>query len=106
MGRGAGAQDGRGLVGSASIRIWGATPRPRRPCNCRARPCNCRARLVLSAVVNRNQFGAKLPWWSDYVPLLSPPQRPRFTAQDFRQRGLEQPYPATGQPPPAFTPSL
>lgn len=26
MGRGAGAQDGRGLVGSASIRIWGATP--------------------------------------------------------------------------------
>lgn len=96
MDRGAGAQDERGLVGSASIRIWAPSPRPR----------NCRARLVLSAVVNRNQFGAKLPWWSDYVPLLSPPLRPRFTAQDFRQRGLERPYPATGQPPPAFTPSL
>ncbi|XP_021060714.1 uncharacterized protein C19orf71 homolog [Mus pahari] len=57
-------------------------------------------------VVTRNQFGAKLPWRSDYVPLLSPPQRPRFTAQDFRQRGLERPCPATGQPPPAFTPAL
>lgn len=28
MGRGAGAQDGRGLVGSASIRILGAPPAP------------------------------------------------------------------------------
>lgn len=95
MGRGAGAQDGHGLVGSVSIRIW-ELPGPR----------SCRARPVLSAVVTRNQFGAKLPWQSDYVPLLSPPQRPRFTAQDFRQRDLQRPYPATGQPPPAFTPAL
>lgn len=57
-------------------------------------------------VVTRNQFGAKLPWRSDYVPLLSLPQRPRFTAQDFRQRGLQRPCPAIGQPPPAFTPAL
>lgn len=98
MGRGAGAQDGRGLVGSVSIRIWEPPPHPR--------PRSCRARPVLSAVVTRNQFGAKLPWRSDYVPLLSLPQRPRFTAQDFRQRGLQRPCPATGQPPPAFTPAL
>lgn len=65
-----------------------------------------RARPVMSAVVTRNQFGAELPRRSDYVPHLSPPQRPRFTAQDFRQRGLERPCPATGQPPPAFTPAL
>lgn len=69
-----------------------------------------RASLVLSAVVNRNQFGAELPrrsdWRSDYVQDLSPPQRPRFTAQDFKQRGLDRPCPATGQPPPAFTPTL
>lgn len=93
MGRVTGAQDGRGLVGSARTRIGGRLP-PHR------------ASLVLSAVVNRNQFGAELPWRSDYVPDLSPPQRPRFTAQDFKQRGLDRPYPSTGQPPPAFTPTL
>lgn len=63
-----------------------------------------RASLVLSAVATRNQ--AEPPWRSDYVPDLSPPQRPRFTAQDYRQRGLDRPYPSTGQPPPAFTPTL
>ncbi|CAH6779227.1 tektin bundle-interacting protein 1 [Phodopus roborovskii] len=57
-------------------------------------------------VVNRNQFGADLPWRSDYVPYLSPPQRPRYTSQDFRHLGGERPCPATGQPPPAFTPTL
>ncbi|XP_057627658.1 tektin bundle-interacting protein 1-like [Chionomys nivalis] len=56
-------------------------------------------------VVNRNQFGVE-PWRSDYVPHLSPPQRPRYTSQDFRQRDRERPCPATGQPPPAFTPAL
>lgn len=65
-----------------------------------------RASLVLSAVVNRNQFGAELPRRSDYVPDLSPPHRPRFTAQDFKQRCLDRSCPATGQPPPAFTPTL
>ncbi|XP_005359044.1 uncharacterized protein C19orf71 homolog [Microtus ochrogaster] len=56
-------------------------------------------------VVNRNQFGVE-PSRSDYVPHLSPPQRPRYTSQDFRQRDRERPCPATGQPPPAFTPAL
>lgn len=60
----------------------------------------------LSPAVNRNQFGAELPWRSDYVPYLSPPQRPRYTSQDFRHLGGDRPCPATGQPPPAFTPSL
>lgn len=59
----------------------------------------------VSPVVNRNQFGVE-PWRSDYVPHLSPPQRPRYTSQDFRQRDRERPCPATGQPPPAFTPAL
>lgn len=94
MGGVAGAQDGHGLVDSARTRIGGRLPPARR------------ASLVLSAVVTRNQFGAELPWRSDYVQDLSPPQRPRFTAQDFKQRGLERPCPATGQPPPAFTPTL
>lgn len=58
-------------------------------------------------MVNRNHFQAEEPWRSDYVPHLSPPpQRPRYTAQDFKQRGLERPCPATGQRPPAFTPML
>ncbi|XP_050995849.1 tektin bundle-interacting protein 1 [Acomys russatus] len=57
-------------------------------------------------VVNRSQFGAELPRQSDYVPHLSPPQRPRYTAQDFKHRGLDRPCPATGQRPPAFTPAL
>ncbi|XP_028718796.1 uncharacterized protein C19orf71 homolog [Peromyscus leucopus] len=57
-------------------------------------------------VVNRNLFGTEQPKRSNYVPDLSPPQRPRYTSQDFRQRGGERPCPATGQPPPAFTPSL
>lgn len=57
-------------------------------------------------MVNRNHFRAEEPWLSDYVSHLSPPQRPRYTAQDFKQRGLERPCPATGQRPPAFTPML
>ncbi|EGW03120.1 uncharacterized protein C19orf71 homolog [Cricetulus griseus] len=57
-------------------------------------------------VVNRNQFGAPVPWRSDYVPYLSPPQRPRYTSQDFKQLGRQRPCPATGQMPPTFTPSL
>ncbi|CAO2641289.1 Tektin bundle interacting protein 1 [Lemmus lemmus] len=57
-------------------------------------------------VVNRNQFGVELPWRSDYVPHLSPPQRPRYTSQDFKHRDGERPCPATGQPPPVFTPAL
>ncbi|OBS60292.1 hypothetical protein A6R68_08539, partial [Neotoma lepida] len=53
-----------------------------------------------------NQFGVELPWRSDYVPLLSPPQRPRYTSQDFRQRDAKRPCRVTGQLSPAFTPTL
>ncbi|ELR61740.1 hypothetical protein M91_18635, partial [Bos mutus] len=57
--------------------------------------------------INRHRFGVE-PLWraSDYVRYLSAPQRPRYTAQNYRQWGLEPYCPATNQrPPPVYTPS-
>ncbi|KAM7141584.1 tektin bundle-interacting protein 1 [Molossus nigricans] len=49
-------------------------------------------------VVNRHQYGVEpLRQLSDYVPYLSAPQRPRYTAQNYRQWDLEPYCPSTGQ---------
>ncbi|KAF6092576.1 hypothetical protein HJG60_001730 [Phyllostomus discolor] len=49
-------------------------------------------------VVNRHQYGVEpLGPASDYVPYLSAPQRPRYTAQNYRQWDLEPYCPSTGQ---------
>ncbi|XP_032739436.1 uncharacterized protein C19orf71 homolog [Lontra canadensis] len=57
-------------------------------------------------VVTRHQYQAEPPWQgSDYVPLLSAPQRPRYTAQNLRWWDLEPYCPSTNQrPPPVHTP--
>ncbi|XP_045846756.1 uncharacterized protein C19orf71 homolog isoform X2 [Meles meles] len=57
-------------------------------------------------VVTRHQYQAEPPrQGSDYVPLLSAPQRPRYTTQDHRRWDPEPHCPSTSQrPPPAYTP--
>ncbi|KAM8765244.1 LOW QUALITY PROTEIN: tektin bundle-interacting protein 1 [Rhynchonycteris naso] len=64
--------------------------------------------LCLTPVVNRHQYGVEpLGCVSDYVPYLSALQRPRYTAQNYRQWNLEPYCPSTGrQPPPMPTPTL
>ncbi|XP_066132605.1 tektin bundle-interacting protein 1 [Saccopteryx bilineata] len=59
-------------------------------------------------VVNRHQYVVEpLRGVSDYVPYLSAPQRPRYTAQNYRQWDLEPYCPSTGrQHPPMATPTL
>ncbi|XP_037021153.2 tektin bundle-interacting protein 1 isoform X1 [Artibeus jamaicensis] len=56
-------------------------------------------------VVNRHQYGVEpLGLASDYVPYLSALQRPRYTAQNYRQWDLEPYCPSTGQrPQPLYT---
>lgn len=56
-------------------------------------------------VVTRHQYQTEPPWQgSDYVPLLSAPQRPRYTTQSHRQWDLEPYRPSTNQrPPPVYT---
>jgi len=58
-------------------------------------------------VVNRHQYRAEPPWQgSDYVPFLSAPRRPRYTAQNYRQWDLEPYCPSTIQRPPSvYTPT-
>lgn len=49
-------------------------------------------------MVNRHQYGVEPQGQaSDYVPYLSAPQRPRYTAQNYRQWDLEPYCPSTGQ---------
>ncbi|XP_004395534.1 PREDICTED: uncharacterized protein C19orf71 homolog [Odobenus rosmarus divergens] len=57
-------------------------------------------------VVNRPRHRAESPrQGSDYVPFLSVPQRPRYTAQNYRQWDLEPYCPSTNQRPPSiYTP--
>ncbi|KAM6216689.1 tektin bundle-interacting protein 1 [Rhynchocyon petersi] len=57
--------------------------------------------------VNRNRYGVELPSRaSNYVPYLSPPQRPRYTTQNYRHWNLEPYCPSSNQrPPPVYTPS-
>uniref|UniRef100_A0A8D2DUS6 Tektin bundle interacting protein 1 n=1 Tax=Sciurus vulgaris TaxID=55149 RepID=A0A8D2DUS6_SCIVU len=59
-------------------------------------------------VVHRNRFKAEPPSpATDYVPQLSAPQRPRYTAQDYRRWGLDPYCAATGQQAaPALTPTF
>ncbi|XP_016053313.1 PREDICTED: uncharacterized protein C19orf71 homolog [Miniopterus natalensis] len=58
-------------------------------------------------VVNRHQYGVEpLGQESDYVPYLSALQRPRYTAQNYRQWDLEPYCPSTGQQsPPIYMPT-
>ncbi|XP_003421961.1 tektin bundle-interacting protein 1 [Loxodonta africana] len=58
-------------------------------------------------VVNRNRYGVEPPSQvSDYVPYLSPPQRPRYTTQNYRQWNLEPYCPSSNQRPPSiYTPT-
>lgn len=73
----------------------------------RARKLRPDTDLVLApTVINRHRFGVE-PLWraSDYVPYLSAPQHPRYTAQNYRQWDLEPYCPSTNQrPPPNYTP--
>ncbi|XP_025717220.1 tektin bundle-interacting protein 1 isoform X2 [Callorhinus ursinus] len=57
-------------------------------------------------VVNRPRHRAESPrQGSDYVPFLSVAQRPRYTAQNYRQWDLEPYCPSTSQRPPSiYTP--
>lgn len=75
--------------------------------NPRARKLRPDTDLVLApTVINRHRFGVE-PLWraSDYVPYLSAPQHPRYTAQNYRQWDLEPYCPSTNQrPPPNYTP--
>ncbi|XP_076977295.1 tektin bundle-interacting protein 1 [Tamandua tetradactyla] len=56
--------------------------------------------------LNRNRFGVQPPSpVTDYVPHLSAPQRPRYTAHDRRQWALLSSCPSAGrQPLPVYTP--
>ncbi|KAM9244526.1 tektin bundle-interacting protein 1 [Dugong dugon] len=57
-------------------------------------------------VVNRNRYGVEPPSRvSDYVPYLSPPQRPRYTTQNYQQWNLEPYCPSSNQRPPTYTPT-
>ncbi|XP_007949277.1 uncharacterized protein C19orf71 homolog [Orycteropus afer afer] len=58
-------------------------------------------------VTNRDRFGAEPQLQaSDYVQYLSPPQRPRYTTQDYRQWNLEPYCPSTNlRPPPIYAPT-
>lgn len=58
-------------------------------------------------MVNRHQYGVEpLGQESDYVPYLSALQRPRYTAQNYRQWDLEPYCPSTGQQsPPIYMPT-
>ncbi|XP_027441899.1 uncharacterized protein C19orf71 homolog isoform X3 [Zalophus californianus] len=90
----------------ARCRLPRALDSPYRQAYAQWHGCHGHREQSMPLVVNRPQHWAESPrQGSDYVPFLSVPQRPRYTAQNYRQWDLEPYCPSTNQRPPSiYTP--